>query len=300
MLELPFSLLSSPASVPGIDVRIMVAVAFTGAAAYFDMFNKKWVPDSLLWCFLAASLLLNVVFFDPTIFAQAVFTAIIVAALTYALYRMGQLGGADVFMMASIALAIPYLQKPLLAASQAIPYPFFLSVLAPTGIAFIIHMLFRFLPYISRKLARGEVEFTMQKTAGPALIAVSLLFFWSMASSLPVSLPASYFAIIGFLGAALIFFSLFMPEIKASMVEKIQVSRLQCEDVLALEQMPLLSKKLKLPPVISEKAISALKRAKIKSVPVYTGMPFFLPYLFIGLIFTLLFGDLLYYIAVGF
>jgi len=300
MLELPFSLLSPPAAVPGIDIRMMVAVAFTGAAAYYDMFNKKWVPDSLLWCFLAASLLLNVIFFDSAIFAQALFIAIIIAALTYALYRMGQLGGADMFVMASIALAIPYLPKPLLAASQAIPYPFFLSVLAPTGIAFIVHMLFRFIPYISRKLTRGEVEFTLQKAAGPALIAASLLIFGSIVSSLPVSLPPSYFAIIGFLGAALVFFSLFMPEIKASMVEKIQTSRLQCEDVLAMEQMPPLSKKLRLSPVISEKTIAALRRAKIKSVPVYTGMPFFLPYLFIGLVFTLLFGDLLYYIAVGF
>jgi len=299
MLELPFSILSPPASVPGIDIRIIVAVAFTGAAAYYDMFNKKWVPDSLLWCFLGASLLLNVVFFDPAISSQAAFIAIIIAAFTYALYRMGQLGGADVFVMASIALAIPYLPKPILAASQSIPYPFFLSVLAPTGIAFIIHMLFRFLPYISRKLARGEVEFTLQKVAGPALIAISLLFFWAIVSSMPISLPGSYFAIIGFLSAALIFFSLFMPEIKASMVEKIPTSRLQCEDVLALEQMPALSKKLKLSPLISEKTIAALRHAKVKSVPVYTGMPFFLPYLFIGLVFALLFGDLLYYIAFG-
>ena len=143
------------------------------------------------------------------------------------------------------------------------------------------------------------MKFTVQKVAGPALIVISLIIFGTIVSSLPVTLPASYFAIIGFLGVSLVFFSLFMPEIKASMVEKIPTSRLQCEDVMALEQMPELAKKLKLAPVIDEKAIAALRRAKIKSVPVYTGMPFFLPYLFIGLVFTLLFGDLLYYIALG-
>ncbi|MFA6907354.1 MAG: prepilin peptidase [Candidatus Micrarchaeia archaeon] len=300
MLELPFSMLSPPEAVPGIGIRILVAAAFTGAAAYCDAFNKKWVPDSLLWCFLGASLLLNVVFFDAAISMQALFTATLVAAITYALYRMGQLGGADVFVMASIALAIPYLPKPLLAAPQYVPYPFFLSILAPTGIAFIAHMLCRFIPYISHELSRGKIKFTLQKMAGPAVMAVALAVFGSIASSLPMPLPSSYFAIIGFLSAALIFFSLFMPEIKASMVEKIPVSRLQCEDVMALEQMPHLAKKLNLPPVISEKAIAALKRAKIKSVPVYTGMPFFLPYLFIGLAFTLLFGDLLYYLVAGF
>lgn len=300
MLDLPFSLLSPPDAVPGIGARMLVAAAFTGAAAYYDMFNKKWVPDALLWGFLGAALLLNIVFFDPALFVSALAVAIIVAALTYLLYRMGQLGGADVLVMASIALAIPYLPKPLLASAQMVPYPFFLSILAPTGIAFILHMLARFLPYISRKLAKGEVKFTAQKAAGPAIVFVALVAFGFIVSSLPITLPPAYFAVISFLGASLIFFSLFMPEIKASMVEAVAVSELQCEDVLALEQMPALAKKLSLAPVISEKTIAALKKAKVKSVPVYTGMPFFLPYLFFGLLFTLLFGDLLYYIAVGF
>jgi hypothetical protein len=274
-------------------------VAFTGAAAYYDAFKNKWVPDSLLWCFLGVAFLLNIIFFEPLVFTQAISIAIAIAALTYALYRMGQLGGADVLVMASIALAVPYLPLPLLAASQAVPYPFFLSVLAPTGIVFILHMLVRFLPYISRQLSTGKVKFTFQKLAGPALVAFSLLVFYILVSSLPTTLPTSYFAIIAFLGMALVFFYLFMPEIKASMVEKIPTSRLQCEDVLALEQMPSLAKKLSLSPVISEKTIAALKRAKVKAVSVYTGMPFFLPYLFIGLLFTILFGDLLYYIMAG-
>jgi prepilin signal peptidase PulO-like enzyme (type II secretory pathway) len=84
------------------------------------------------------------------------------------------------------------------------------------------------------------------------------------------------------------------------MVQRVKISSLQCEDVLALEQMPELAGKLRLSPVISKRTIAALRRAHAKTVPVYTGMPFFLPYLFIGLVFTLLFGDLLYYVAMGF
>ncbi|MFA6214710.1 MAG: prepilin peptidase, partial [Candidatus Micrarchaeia archaeon] len=215
MLESLLSLLSPQPSVPGIDVRMLVALAFTGAAAYFDMFNRKWVPDALLWGFLGSALLLNVIFFDTALFAQALTAAIIIAALTYALYRMGQLGGADVFVMASIALAVPYLPHPLLAAAQDVPYPFFLSMLAPTGIAFILHMLARFIPYVSRRISEGKVKFTMQKIAGPAIILLALLAFGATISSLPASLPPAYFAVVGFLGAALVFFSLFMPEIKA-------------------------------------------------------------------------------------
>lgn len=293
-------LLSPPASVPGIDARILVAAAFTGAAAYYDAFNRKWVPDRLLWAFLACALLLNVIFFDSELFMQGCAVAATIAAISYALYRMGQLGGADVIVMASIALAIPYLPQPLLAPAQNVPYPFFLSVLAPTGIAFILHMLCRFIPYIARQVSQGRVKFTAQKVAGPALVLAALVIFAALAASFPFPLPPLYFAVVGFLGIALVFFSLFMPEIKASMVEMVPIGRLQCEDVLALEKMQPLAKKLSLAPVISEKSIAALRRAKAKSVPVYTGMPFFLPYLFFGLLFSVLFGDLLFYIAGGF
>ena len=53
---------------------------------------------------------------------------------------------------------------------------------------------------------------------------------------------------------------------------------------------------LKLVPLMDARVISALKKSKMKKVPVYTGMPFFLPYLFLGLLFTVLFGDLLIYL----
>jgi len=81
------------------------------------------------------------------------------------------------------------------------------------------------------------------------------------------------------------------------MVESVQVSKLQEEDVLALEKMDAsLVKKLKLQPLIDGKIILALKKSKVKAVPVYTGMPFFLPYLFLGLLLAVLFGDLLFYL----
>ena len=289
--------LASSGQVPGLDARIAIAVAFTGAAAYFDMFNKRWVPNWLVYCFAAAAVALNIVFFSEPLFFQALFFGIAVFAATYPLYKLGQLGGADVFVFASIATAIPYLPKPLMAESQLIPYPFILSVLVPTGLAFILHMALRFIPYISKRIANGKVKLGIAKLAGPAMVSAAFLFFIFSLLQLPIQLSISYMATITFLFISLLFFSLFKDEIKESMVEPVRTSSLQVEDVLALEQMrPETVKKLNLSALISAKTISSLKAAKIKSVPVYTGMPAFLPYLFIGLLFTILFGDLLYYI----
>ena len=62
-----FEFFSPPAEIPGMLLRTLVALAFTGAAAYFDIFNKKWVPNCLVYGFLAASLALNVVYFEQVL-----------------------------------------------------------------------------------------------------------------------------------------------------------------------------------------------------------------------------------------
>ncbi len=292
--------LSAPSILPGAEFRIFVALAFTGAAAFFDMFNRKWVPNWLLYSSVAAAVFLNIAFFEQALFIQAMLFGIAVFAIGYPLYRLGQLGGADVYVLAAIAAAIPYLSKPLLAASQSVPYPFILSVLAPTGVAFILHMLARFIPFISRSLAKGKVKFTAKKLAAPILLVCAFSIFIYAVSSLPFELPPAYFAILAFLAISLVFFSLFKEQIKDSMVEFLPAPRLEQEDVLALEKMDgRLVKKLKLGPLLDKKAIAALKKSKAKSFPVYTKMPFFLPYLFLGLVFSVLFGDLLFYIVAG-
>ena len=291
-----FELFNVPNTVPGIEARIAVTLAFTAAAAYYDVFNKKWVPNFLLYAFVAAAFILNVAYFEQSLFIQAAAFGIAAFLLSYPLYRAGQLGGADVFCYASIAMAIPYLPSPLLNPSASAPYPFILSVLVPTGLAFIAHMFARFIPYIYTQVKKGRVHFSLGKLAIPAILSAAFAIFAYAISTLPVSLPFGYFMLILFLFASLLFFSLFKNEIKDSMVGQVSVSKLQEEDVLALEKMDgKLVSRLKLQPLITTQIIDALKKAKQKTVPVYTNMPYFLPYLLFGLVFTILFGDLISY-----
>lgn len=286
-----------PAEVPGMLLRSLVALAFTGAAAYFDMFNNKWVPNYLIYGFLASALAMNVLYFEQTLFVQAMIIGIVVFGATYLLYRAGQLGGADAYVLTSIALCLPYLSKPFLAEPQAASYPFILSVLAPAGLAFILHMVARFLPYVSKKLVGGKIKFTLWKVLGPSVLLALFSFFIFALSSLPVALPAQYTAILSFLFVSLFFFTLFKDEIKDSMIEQVALANLQEEDVLAIEKMNRkLVKRLALRPVITSETIVSLKKTNLRAVPVYTGMPFFLPYLFLGLAFSVLFGDLIYYL----
>jgi len=288
------ALLSFPSTLPGAEMRIAAALVFTAIAAYFDAFNKKWVPNYVVYGFLAIAFALNLIYFEAETFKLALGSAAVIFAISFALYKIGQLGGADAYVLTAISLAVPYLPQPLLFATQQPPYPFILSVLAPTGFVFILHMLLRFMPCISKKISHGQVRFGISKVFGPALLTVAFAAFLYFMLSFPAALPQFYLAILSFLFLALIFFSLFKDEIKASMVETVPTGKLQAEDILALEQMDSsLVKKLRLPALISEKTIAVLRKSGLRKVPVYTGMPFFLPYLFFGLLITILFGDVL-------
>lgn len=289
--------LTPPAALPGAEARMAVALIFTAAAAYFDAFRGKWVPNSLVYGSVLAALALNIIFFEQHLFLQASALFAAVFILTYPLYRLGQLGGADVYILSSIAAAIPFLPQPLASPLNAAPYPFILSVLVPTGLLFILHMLARFIPYVAHRLAKGQVHVTA-KSAAPAIamFAAFLLFAYSL-SALQLSLPPWYFALLSLLAVSLFFFSLFKSEIKDSMVEMTPVRKLQEEDVLAIEKMDKgLVARMKLSPLLTAKSIALLRKSNLKAAPVYTGMPFFLPYLFLGLLFTVLFGDMLMYL----
>ena len=214
---------NTPSAIPGIGVRILAVVVFTAAAAYYDIFNKKWVPNLLLYAFVAAAFALNIIYFEQTLFIQAVAFGIAAFLLAYPLYKMGQLGGADVFCYASIAMAIPYLPSPILNPAASAPYPFILSVLVPTGLAFIVHMFARFIPYILLQAKQGKLHFSVGKLVTPAILSAAFIVFTYTISTMPVSLPFGYFLLLAFLFASLLFFSLFKSEIKDSMVERVSV-----------------------------------------------------------------------------
>ena len=283
-----------PSFVPGLQARMALALIFTAAAAYFDLFNKKWVPNALVYAFAALAVLVNFIYYDPLLTWQALAIGAVVFGACYLLYKVGQLGGADAYVIASIAATVPYLPSSLLNPAQSAPYPFILSVLAPTGVAFILHMVLRFVPYVAKQVAAGKIKFTASKVAGPIGLAAAFLVFVYAIISLPFPFPPVYIGMLIFLAVGLIFFTLFKSEIKDSMIEQVKVGRLQEEDVLALEKMdPGAVQKMKLQPVLTLQSIALLKKSKQKLVPVYTGMPFFLPYLLFGLVFSLLFGDML-------
>lgn len=278
MLE---KLLFSSMVMPGETVRIAIALLGTALAVYFDIFNNRNVPNNLLYGFLAVAILANFVFFDADVLTYAAGLTAILFAFGFLLYRTGQLGGADLFVICSLTLLLPihpsFLDTPF-------NYPLIFSTLLYSGVAFAIFSVF----YFGRLVASSG-----KPRANPIylLLVIPYLFFAYVFINAPFFSPV-YFFIASVLLLSTIFFLVYRKSINNAMMEKVKVSSLKGEeDVLAKEKMKKLMEEQGVGPVLGKKEVSCLKKAGVKEVWIYSGLPPFLPFLLIGLLGAIFLGD---------
>lgn len=277
MLE---QLLFEPLAMPGETIRIALALIGTLAAVYFDVFNQRNVPNMLLYAFLGVAIFANIVFYDPLVFAYAAGLAAIIFLLGFLLYKMGQIGGADLFVICSIILLLPIHPSNL---ETLFNYPLIFSTLLYGGVAFSIFSIF----YFGNKVRKS-------KDVKPNLFYLALLLPYAVFGYLFLTAPffsPIYFAIASIFLLSAIFFLVYRDAIIASTMEEVPLSKITDEDVLAKEKMQPLMQKLKIGPVIGEKELAILKKAKVNKVWIYAHLPPFLPFLFIGLVASLLWGN---------
>ena len=266
---------------PGELVRIAIALLGTLATVYYDIFNNRNVPDNLLYAFIIVAFLTNLVFLDVDILIYGAGLTAILFAAGFVLYRMGQIGGADLFVICAITLLLPihpsFLQTPF-------NYPLIFSTLLYSGVVFAVFSLF----YFARMIAKSNKA---KPNLTYLVLLLPYLFFAYIFMGAPFFSPV-YFFIASILLLSSIFFLVFRDAINDAIIGKVKVSSLKGdEDVLAKEKSEALMKKLKIGPVLGKEEVAKLKKAKVKEVWIYASLPPFLPFLLLGLIAAILFGD---------
>ncbi len=266
-------------AMPGELIRLILAFLGTGVAAYYDLFNKKNIPDVFLYGFLGVAFLVNLIFYQETLFWFSLAVAAFFSAIGYLFYRVGQLGGADVFVLAAVMLLLP-----IHPSFENMPFnmPFVFSVIIFSGVAFALYVL----GFFSWKL--------MQVEAKPNLVYALmfipyLLFAYVYVNSFLFS-PV-YFAFITILLFATIFFMMFKESLNRLLAEEMPVSQLEPEDVLALEVMNKdMIERYKLKRLLTKEEIARLRKTRISEVSVYTKLPPFIPFILAGMVLGLFFA----------
>ncbi len=259
-------------------IRVLVALLGTGAAAYYDIFNKKNVPDNLLYLFLGVAFLVNLAFYQDSLFWFSLAIAIFFSAISYLFYRVGQLGGADIFIIASIALLLP-----ITPSFVGLPFnmPFILPLIIFSGAIFALYVMF----YFGYKIYQGEMKPNLWFGL---MIIPYLLFAYVYVNSILFS--PIYFVLITILLFATIFFMMFRDSLQMMLAEELPVAQLEAEDVIALEIMNKDQiERYKIPRLVKKEDVERLKKTKVESVWVYTQLPPFIPFLLAGMILSFLF-----------
>jgi hypothetical protein len=266
-------------AMPGEIIRVLLAFAGTAVAAYYDVFNKKNIPDQLLYAFLGVAFLTNVLLYDQTVFWFSLGVTLFLSALGYLFYRVGQLGGADLFVLASIMLLLP-----LHPSFVGMPFniPFIFSVFIFSGILFALYVVL----FFGWKLTQSDMKpnflyaiILIPYLAFAYFFVNSFLFSWVFFAFVTISIFAS------------VFFMVFRDSLNQMLAEELPVSQLEPEDVLALEVMNKdMIERYKIPRLVTREALERLKKTKVGEVMVYTKLPPFIPFILAGMVLSMLFA----------
>lgn len=272
-------------------LRIFIAIIGTAIATYYDIFNNRNVPNLLLYSFLGAALLVNLLF-DTSSFGYTAVIAILVFIIGYGLYVFGQLGGADVFVLASISLLLPVQPTTLLIGEEPIiAFPFILSVLLLSSIVFGVFLLIRYVPLFMRGVFAGKVSVPKERFAYAGIILIAYVLFIYLSFSFPY-FPAPYIFLFSVIVFLTLFFMFAREFIANEMIEWVGVKEIEEEDVIAIDRMRKGDvEKYKIARVATKNELEKLKKLPIEKYPVYKRMPVFLPFVLVGLIASVIFGD---------
>jgi Flp pilus assembly protein protease CpaA len=274
----------------------------------FDVFNHREVPNifayaSLLFAFAVLPLSGN-----WNLLVESYLIAFVLLGLGYFIYRVGELGLGDVFELAALSLLLAPLASPIV--SQAVPIatslPPIVALFLNTGIAAVIVIplfylgivLGRFGSSMTKWVSRSDVI----KAAAVVAAYVAFAALLAQISHARVLLLALILLIV--LGSALLL--VFQRAITEVMVERVGVSGFLEDDIIAFNLMS--GKEIaaakrsvgSFDRLVTRKMIAEMKRKKIKQkFPVYkSAVPFAVP-IFIGVVLTLLFGNLLLLALLG-
>lgn len=289
--------------------RILIALIGTGIAAYQDQ-KTSFVNESLVYSMIVIGVFLNIATLDISFIISSIGIALIVFAIGYFFYRIGQLGGGDVLLFFGLALLLPQYPKGLidflpqsisntlnqqLMFMDYFKYPFILSIIV-SGLFFAL--LGTTLFYL-RQLLKRKLKPDYKNAAIIVVFIVAFMFFISRLTEITLFKFFFYMALL-ISGAILyIFKEQIMEEV---VIKNIRIKDIEEEDIIAVEKIPLeLVKEYNLGRVLTKKEVEKLKKIEkekgIHYFPVCKVLPRLVPYLFLGLIVSLLIGDLFIWIV---
>jgi len=268
-------------------IRVLVLLAFAALYAYFDIFNKRSIPNSFAYLSIVVGIIFTL-FYPFKTLELSLLIAVFVVAIGYVLYKAGFLGLGDGLELAFVSLMLPIQPTPLLNIPQ-IGLPFVLSVFISSGIVAIIALPIYY-------MLNSKLELKKESILRASVVFISYLLLLVLVYLLlgHIALVPTVFIIIIAFFSALIF--LFEASMNKRMITWVYPNKLGEDDIIAINLMSkkdIMFFKSRYPGfgrLADKKEIAALKNIK-KKIPVYTNAIPFSAFILAGIVLSLFIGD---------
>lgn len=273
-------------------IKIIILLIATGISAYTDHktgYIYNWISFPLIiigFLFLIFESFINLSssILGLYYFLKVIIITLIIYGVGYLFYYFGKLGGGDVKLFVGINLLLPYINGQL----------FILWILIISSFLSVFIVSIKYLFILFKKLGFKKILLIFKerylKVIFYILIFICFIYFINTSINI-LKLSKLYFLILIplFLG---IFSVILEKEIKKYIylvnkpLKKIEEGDVLCFDSLSKEIIKKLNMNNR--QVIEEKDLLIIKRLDVKSLPIYDNLPRFGPYIFFGVITTLI------------
>ncbi|MGD0729395.1 MAG: hypothetical protein ABR981_04940 [Candidatus Micrarchaeaceae archaeon] len=267
----------------------------------FDVFNKRNVPTVFAYATLAYAAILTALYLNFNLMLQSGAIALLVLGIGFVVYKIGQIGAADVIEFAALSMILPIQQMPILFSNlNQFSFPFIISLLINTGIVALVIVPIYYLPMAKRKLKKPITSFVEKRNVVLSVFLVAVYVFFIVFAYYVARLNYTGVLILLVMMISSALVMLFSIPITYSMVKYVGVEEFEEGDIIAInlmEQKDLKNIKSRIKNfdrLVTSNIIRSIKEKKIKEkFPLYKeAMPFALP-IFIALIVSLLAGNLM-------
>ncbi|MGC8730592.1 MAG: prepilin peptidase [Candidatus Micrarchaeia archaeon] len=267
-------------------LKIVILLVFAFVYAYFDIFNKRNIPNKFAYLSLAFGIFFT--FLNPMgIILYSLIIAAFILASGYLLYKGGLLGLGDGFEFAFISLMLPVQPQPVLGVQQ-FGLPFALSVFVSSGIVAIVAIpLYYILKTKKSDINIRSIEMASLVFVSYLLLLMVFLVFGAGLIAIALILVIAFFS-------ALLF--LVEGTLKKAMVRWVYPKELDDGDIIAVNLLSknefsfFKSKSKHFGKLVDTKNMNELKRIK-KKLPVYKNAVPFSVFILAGAIVALVLGN---------
>lgn len=280
------------------DIRIAILLVIAIGYALFDVFNKRNVPDIFVYAFVVVAAVIMLTYDMQTIYVSLIMVFGI-GCIGYLLFRKGLMGAGDFLEFITISMILPIQPYPIFSSINQLGLPFIFSVFVATGYAAVLGMIIYYLG-VAKAWKGSKVE-PSRLYKGLGIFAAYLALLLFLAYFVGVNIVS--ISLVLLMAIASLFAIIFEKEINKKMVSYVYPKELIEGDMLATNFMKsgeikyFNSRSKHFGRLVTKDLLKDIKSVK-KKLPVYTaGVPLAL-FTLVGIIISLLIGNLLLYVII--